>query len=343
MNYGYVFFAMAVVMVSRLFCNTPQQEAALEVEYDALMLYNNAVATQFYAILEKDSDSKDITQLVLESDLTQPFLKKQIAETGRRIFVFQYPSDGLLIKGYISFVPQQKPQPWLMYLRGGNTIFGIPHPALWSTLDNYIVVATTYRGGVSEGEDQYGGDDVNDVENLVKYLPELAQKLSLHVQPDKLYMLGTGRGAKQMFLALGRSPALQQQVTKVISLAGGLDFKLCMQYRPGMVQMFVEEFGLILGQNDKEWVEKRDPRAIVPFLRKDLPFLIIQDTDNLRVNVLESRNMFEDLNNHGATVEYVEIEHEALIGYLGTATNDTHFSINKQEQVDRLITQWLEQ
>ncbi len=60
-------------------------------------------------------------------------------------------------------------------MRGGNRMFGLMHPA-YASIKNYTVLTTTYRGGVSEGTDEFGGNEVNDVVNLVKYLPVIEEK-----------------------------------------------------------------------------------------------------------------------------------------------------------------------
>lgn len=48
------------------------------------------------------------------------------------------------------------------------------HPVTsYSLLSDYTVFATCYRGGVSEGTDEFGGAGVKDVYNLIKHIPKL--------------------------------------------------------------------------------------------------------------------------------------------------------------------------
>lgn len=182
------------------------------------------------------------------------------------------------------------------------------HPATdFTCIRNYTVIATSYRGGASEGVDQFGGEEVNDVENLLLFLPTLSKKLNLGLCPKNTYILGGSRGGMEMFLALGRSSFLQQQVTKAASLSGLLDIEECMLYREDMKKMFIRDFGLIPEENEKRWIHVRNPINVVPNLRKNLPILIIQGTNDLRVSLNEGYHMVEKLKENGNPVDYLEI------------------------------------
>jgi len=111
----------------------------------------------------------------------------------------------------------------------------------------------------------------------------------------------------EMFLALGRSPFLQQQVTKAASLSGLLDIEECMLYREDMRKMFIRDFGLIPGENEENWIHLRNPINAVPNLRMDLPFLIIQGTNDLRVSLNEGYHMVTKLQENGNSIDYIEI------------------------------------
>ena len=85
-----------------------------------------------------------------------------------------YDSDGLKVKGYIAQPKDDsKKYPSIIWCRGGignagaidafnaKGIFG--QLASWG----YVVLSTQYRGNDgSEGKDEFGGDDLNDVLNL---------------------------------------------------------------------------------------------------------------------------------------------------------------------------------
>lgn len=288
-----------------------------------------AAYAKFYE-MPADVESKDITDDLLQSPYVKDAQKKSIQHLNRRIFVFIYPSDGFKIKGLVSFVPDPQNHPLLVFLRGGNRIFGILNPGSdLMCFDQYTVISTMYRGGVSEGEDEFGGNDVNDVKNLIQFIPELESKLNLNFQNKKAYLLGRSRGGMQMFLALARFPDLQNRFSKIVSLSGMLDMRQCIASRSDMEEMFIKDFGLEKGLNEEEWINKRDPLLTVDHIQSQLPILIIQATDDNRVSLEQGYHMVSKLQMAGKNVTYWEIE------------GAKHCLSNIEERVD-LILQWLE-
>lgn len=305
------------------------REERLEEESKAILERSKRIA-QFYS-LEEDEEWKEITAAILQSNETKEAIKQLIVRTGRRFFLFKYPSDGLQVKGTLSFVPDSLENPLLIFLRGGNRMFALPHPATDLTcMRNYTVIATTYRGGVSEGTDEFGGNDVRDVENLVEYFPVLQKKLGIQFAPKKRFMLGSSRGGMEMFLSLKRSPFLQAQITKVASLSGLLDMRECINDREDMKRMFIEDFGLVPGKNEEEWIQYREPAFSAPYLRKDLPILILQGTDDLRTGLKEGHRLLKGLEENGNCVTYIEV-----IGGDHCLTNQPHRA--------EIIADWFEQ
>lgn len=259
--------------------------------------------------LEDGQDLKEITAELLASDLVSEARKELIVAQGRRYFLFTYPSEGFKVKATLSFVPDSQHKMTLINLRGGNRLFAVPSPASdISCMADFTVLTTSYRGGVSEGEDEFGGAEVYDVKALIDFIPELEKKLSIQIQSENMFLLGSSRGAMQMFLALARFPEQQARFSKICALSGLLDMRATFADRPDMKKMFIEDFGLIEGVNEEEWVMHRDPLLAVESIRTDLPILIIQTTDDLRVELHEGYHMVEKLTQLGHDVTYWELE-----------------------------------
>ncbi len=283
---------------------------------------------KFYEMPE-NQNFVDITENVLNSPLVHKDQKKSIRALNRKFFVFRYPSDGLKIKGLISFVKEA--QQTLLFLRGGNKIFGIVNPGMpLMCAKDYTIIATMYRGGAGEGTDEFGGEDLNDVKNLINFIPHLEKELGISIQTNNMFLLGASRGGMQMFLALARFPELQTRFSKIVSLCGLLDMEQHINARPDMEEMFGEEFGLIKGSNEEAWINKRNPLLAVEKIRKDLPILIIQGTADNRINLQEGYNMVRRLQTQGNQAIYWEIE------------GGNHGLRNKKEALN-LILDWLEQ
>src|SRR5437588_11407714 len=110
-----------------------------------------------------------------------------------------------------------------------------------------------------------------------------------------------------MFLTLARYPELQDHFNKIVSLSGILDLELQMETRPDMKEMFQNVFGIKPGFNDKDWINRRNPLLTVPFIKKDLPILIIQGAKDIRINLEEGHHMMQKLQEHGNNVSYLEV------------------------------------
>lgn len=306
-----LFFVFISFQINRLLAaDSPlEEEESVEQKTEKILKISQKLAT-FYE-LPLGVDLWEITEDVLQSPLVGASQKQLIQESERRIFLFTYPSDDLMVKGIVSFVPHPATHPLLVLLRGGNgnQAFGILNPGMdLMTLKDYTILTTTYRGGVSEGQDELGGADVNDVQNLVKFIPQLEDKLNVSLQNEKMYLLGQSRGGMEMFLTLGRFPELQTHFTKIVSLSGLLDMREFVTTRPDLKSMFAQEFGLIENVNEEEWINLRNPILVADKINPTLPILIIQGTCDNRVSLEQGYHMVSRLQANGNDVTYWEIE-----------------------------------
>ena len=194
---------------------------------------------------------------------------------------------------FFSYTPHPEYHPLLILYRWGNMNFALMNPGVdFATYRNYTVISSTLRGGVSEEKDEFGGADVDDMKNLMEFLPSLSKELGIELHPSCVFMLGPSRGGLEMFLTLARFPELQNRVNKVVSLSGILDLHRLIQDRPDdMKKMFQNSFGLENGSKGEAWIAKRDPLNAVPYLKKSLPILIVQGTDDQRIDLAEGRKM----------------------------------------------------
>lgn len=252
---------------------------------------------------------RDVTDKVLSNPETPQKSKEDIQAFHRRIIIFKYPSDGIWVKGFFSYTPNPNHHPLLILFRWGNMNFALMNPGVeLATYRNYSVLSSTLRGGVSEGKDEFGGADVNDMKNLIDFLPRLAEELGIQLHPPCIFMLGPSRGGLEMFLTLSRFPELQNKVNKVVALSAILDLHRLIKDRPeDMGNLLRQQFGLEKGAKGEAWIAKRDPLNSVPYLKPSLPILIVQGTADTRVNIAEGRRMVETLKQSGRSVEYWEI------------------------------------
>ncbi len=209
-------------------------------------------------------------------------------------------------------------------------MFGLFSPGVdLANYKNYTVISTTYRGGVSEGKDEFGGAEVADIKNLFDFIPEIEKQLHIEFKPNKTYMLGCSRGGFEMFLALARFPELQYKVDKVVALSSVLDLRQLMKDRPDMKEMFIKEFGLVEGHHGEQWINFRDPILKIPQIKKTLPILLMQGSSDIRVNSAEGYHVLSKLEENGSSVTYWEIE------------NADHCLYDLKDRM-KLISSWLE-
>lgn len=192
-----------------------------------------------------------------------------------------YASDGLRVHGYLAEPKQPGRYPCIIYNRGGNREFGalnervmlnmLARIASWG----YLVVASNYRGnGGGEGLEQFGGDDVNDILNLLPLLDR-------HDKADagRLGMYGWSRGGMMTFLALCRTDRIK---AAVVGGSPGDLFKM-MASRPEMEEVFRE---LIPGYADDREAQltRRSATRWPEKICKSTPILLLHGTADWRVD-----------------------------------------------------------
>ena len=130
------------------------------------------------------------------------------------IYSISYISDGLKINGFLVKPKKKGNYPCIIYNRGGNRDFGelkVAHGAI--TLgqiakEGYVVVASQYRGnGGSDGQEEFGGKDVNDVTILTEVLKEIEG-----ANTEKIGMYGWSRGGMMTYIALTKSKNIKAAV-----------------------------------------------------------------------------------------------------------------------------------
>lgn len=298
-----IFLLFSMIFTLTLSAATTEE---MKVDNQKIENYSEKIASLYQ--LNDQQTLKNVTADVLASPYTKESAKESILKYHRQIYVFKYPSDGLSVYGFISFTPHHANQPLEVLFRGGNRTFGLLNPGDdLATYQDFTVISSVLRGGISEGQDEFGVADLADTKNLIEYIPTLEKLLHIQIQPSHTFALGESRGGMEMFLALARYPELQDRFDKVISLSGLLDMNKLINSRDDMKQMFIDEFGLQPGVNDEQWIAARNPIAKISLLKKSLPILIVQGTHDQRVDLTEGRDMTQKLEQNGNTVTYWEI------------------------------------
>ncbi|HEU0201413.1 MAG TPA: prolyl oligopeptidase family serine peptidase [Burkholderiaceae bacterium] len=189
-----------------------------------------------------------------------------------------YRSQGLKIAGYL-VGPQDRdrgPPPVIIYNRGGNRDYG--RLVLTDLIDfagwarhGFLVLASQYRGATgSEGSDEFGGADVNDVLSLFP----LARSIGADMR--NVFMVGFSRGGLMTYLALKRGAVINAAVV----IGGPTDLALEAKYRPEMLALYRE----LMPDFDRRRHEHLRARRVIDFAsRLDAPLLLLHGGADERV------------------------------------------------------------
>jgi len=195
-----------------------------------------------------------------------------------------YLSNDLKINGLM--VKPKKPgkYPCIIYNRGGNRNFGqllVAHAALkLGALANegYVVIASNYRGnGNSEGQEEFGGKDVNDVLNLINVLEEIES-----ADTERIGMYGWSRGGMMTYLALTKSDKID------VACVGGAPSDLTQIDRPKMVTNVYAEIILNYATNKDVELKKRSAIFWAGKFPKNVPILMLHGNSDWRVKSTNS-------------------------------------------------------
>lgn len=148
------------------------------------------------------------------------------------LFSIVYDSDGLMVTGFMVAPKRSDQYPCVIYNRGGNRDFGqlLVGTALVYfgkiAANGYVVIGSNYRGNSnSEGQEEFGGKDVDDVLNLVPALGQIKK-----ADTSRIGLLGVSRGGMMTYLAMKKSC----QFKAAIVIGGLSDLQIMKEQRPEM-------------------------------------------------------------------------------------------------------------
>jgi len=201
-----------------------------------------------------------------------------------------YMSDGFRVKAFLAYPEKPGTYPVIIYNRGGNREFGKISPkrvadvlgriAAWG----YIVAGSQYRGvDGGDGQEEFGGADLNDVMNLISMLHAIPQ-----ADVTKIGMYGRSRGGMMTYLTMTQTDKIKAAVV----VGGVTDLQLMNDSRKGIMEHYVYS-QLIPGywQNKDSLLWERSAINKVDKMSKKTPFLIMHGTADWRVLPEESYQM----------------------------------------------------
>lgn len=238
-----------------------------------------------------------------------------------------YLSDGLKVKGYIAYPNDSSEKfPCIIWCRGGygnagaidkftaRGIFG--QLASWG----YCVFASQYRGNDgSDGHDDFGGEDVNDVLNLIPLADEIPQ-----ADKNIWGIEGWSRGGMMTYLALTRT-----NIFKAAVVLGGIADLRCNAQESRFMRRLYEHS--LKNFTEEEFKRRCEQRSIVNFsekLPKETPLLLIHGNADERVLPHDSLDLSYKLLEHKIPFRLVMLE------------GGDHFLKSHRKEVDEMRKNW---
>ena len=236
------------------------------------------------------------TEMPIRAELLQanPFLARLSNIVERvQFWKITYESDALKINGYMLGPKGKKSVPCIIMARGGNRDF-----SAWTDTNvvglatladaGYFLIASNYRGaGGSEGQDEFGGRDVNDILNLFPMIDSLKEE----IDPTRIGISGASRGGMMTYLTLART----KRVSAVVITSGIADLENNGRERPEMEKNVFAELIPGYATNRVTALQSRSALRWPEKLAKDTPILLLAGTGDWRVNPMDSLHMAEKL------------------------------------------------
>ena len=241
---------------------------------------------------------------------------------------FKYFVDGNTVSGYVIKPKLSKGKlPVLIYNRGGNGNFGgvvfgsMMHNLFPVANEGFIIIGSQYRGTFtkhSSAQDEFGGNDVNDVTALLDYIPSIEG-----ADEQRIGMFGASRGGMQTHLAVKNSKSIKA----IATIAGNSDLLKGLTYRPEMEKVFkhrIPEYE----KNKVAELEKRSVLKWVADLSPNVPILLLHGTNDKRVSVNHSIDLADALSKNN-------IPHKLVL-----YPDDNHGLMRNKEKANKELVSW---
>ncbi|HSR70308.1 MAG TPA: prolyl oligopeptidase family serine peptidase [Acidobacteriota bacterium] len=248
--------------------------------------------------------------------------RRAVADSDYEFFKISYQSDGLAVRCYLYRPAKPAPRPTVVFNRG-SYLRGDIAPELITLFhrfaqEGFTVLAPLYRGSDGgQGRDEMGGDDLNDLLNVVP----LAKSLE-SVDSDQLFLYGESRGGMMVLQALREGfPARAAAVYGAFSDLGAL-----FQAEPERYMAMARQVFPDFPQRMEDIIERRS--AVKWADRISVPLMILHGGEDQSIPPLHALKLAEKLEEYGKTYE--------LLIY----ANDNHILSRHRNPRDRRVAAW---
>ncbi len=252
-----------------------------------------SVTTIFILVFVTLSCKKQKTETFHKDIVYQQLLNKSeyFSHDNTDFFKIRYHSEGLKIEGFIAKPNQFKLSklPAIIFCRGGNQSYGMLNTFQLKminelSLKGFVVLASQLRGNISsEGVDEFGGKDVNDILKLI----DIAKNLDF-VDENNIHVLGYSRGGMNTY----QVSKLTDNINSIAVVGAPTNKFESIKFRENMYHnVYKPLFGDTISNRD-EYVKRS---AIYWHDKINEPLLILHGTDDTRVALEEAKQLIDSL------------------------------------------------
>jgi dipeptidyl aminopeptidase/acylaminoacyl peptidase len=234
-------------------------------------------------------------------------------------YIINYESDKKTVKGIIVEPKELGKYPVIIFNRGGNRDFAPLNIAMMVMYTSkiaeqgFVIIGSNYRE-----QDEFGGNDINDVLYLTETIKELDK-----ADTNTIGMFGWSRGGMMTYLALQKS----NKIKTAIVGNGPTDLFGVISERPEMETNVIAECVPNYYKNKEEELKRRSVIFWADELNKNCSLLILCGIRDDRVNPKQAHDLADKLKEINYDFELREFD------------TDHSFS-DKKEELDELLVKW---
>lgn len=245
------------------------------------------------------------------------------------IFSIGHISDSLLLTGFMVAPQKEGKYPVIVFNRGGNQELG--RLLVATAVDvmapfaaqGYVTIATNYRGNSGgEGKEQFGGNDVNDVINLIKSSKEFEK-----ADASKVGLFGISRGGMMNFLTLKNTDL---PIKAMVNIGGITDLETTIKYHPEIEEV-AEELIPDFKENKESAIKTRSAVSWAGELPENTPMLLLHSMEDAHVDYSQLPVFADSLDAYEISYKLVSFKH------------GRHGLIEHMDQVRGLVSDWFNQ
>lgn len=242
-----------------------------------------------------------------------------------KVLKIRYFSQGVEIEAFLLkpiHITDTAKLPLILYNRGGNRDYGSINLFQLKYLDQivsygFVVLASQYRGNLSsEGIDEYGGKDIEDLLCLIELSKEFKQ-----VDQDRIGALGFSRGGMMSYLLAQKTDRLNA----IAAVGAPSNLFQSSKERPRLYESVYKE---LIGDTVNNRVEYTNRSAAFWSKSINTPTLIIHGSNDKRVSPNQSIQLRDSLKKHNKPYKFMLIK------------SGNHSISNYPETRDSIIIQW---